>query len=149
MTTRYVHTNIVSEDWQALARFYQEVFDCQPVPPQRNLSGDWLTRGTGVPGAAFQGMHLRLPGYGEDGPTLEIYQYSVFEPNDEPIANRKGYGHIAFRVDDVTAVRDEVLKRGGAELGQIVEADLPGVGHLTFVYLTDPEGNILEIQNWS
>ena len=34
-------------------------------------------------------------------------------------------------------------------LGKVVEADLPGVGRLTFVYLTDPEGNILEIQNWS
>lgn len=149
MTTRYVHTNIVCEDWQALARFYQEIFDCRPIPPKRDLSDDWLARGTGVPGAALQGIHLRLPGYVENGPTLEILQYSVFEQNDEPLANRKGYGHIAFHVDDVTAVRDEVLKHGGAELGQIVEADLPGVGHLTFVYLTDPEGNILEIQNWS
>ena len=81
MPTRYVHTNIISEDWQALARFYQEVFDCRPVPPKRDLSGDWLTRGTAVPDATFQGMHLRLPGYGDNGPTLEIYQYSVFEPN--------------------------------------------------------------------
>ena len=35
MTTRYVHTNIVSKDWQALTRFYQEVFDCRPVLPQQ------------------------------------------------------------------------------------------------------------------
>ena len=149
MPTRYVHTNIISEDWQALARFYQEVFDCRPVPPKRDLSGDWLTRGTAVPDATFQGMHLRLPGYGDNGPTLETYQYSVFEPNNEPIANRKGYGHIAFRVDDVRAMREKVLAHGGSDLGQVVETEISGVGRLTFVYLTDPEGNILEIQNWS
>ena len=149
MPTRYVHTNIVSKDWQTLARFYQEVFDCRAVPPKRDLSGDWLARGTAVPNAAFQGIHLRLPGHGDDGPTLEIYQYSVFEPNDEPLANRKGFGHIAFRVDDITAVRNKVLKHGGADLGQVVETDIPGVGRLTFVYLTDPEGNIIEIQNWA
>jgi predicted enzyme related to lactoylglutathione lyase len=25
---KYVHTNLVAEDWRGLARFYQEVFGC-------------------------------------------------------------------------------------------------------------------------
>lgn len=75
MPTRYVHTNVVCEDWQALARYYQEIFDSMPVPPKRDLSGvDW---------------------------------------------------------------------RG--ELSQVVEAEIPGVGFLTFVYLTETKGNIIEI----
>ncbi len=149
MGTKYVHTNILSANWERLARFYRGVFDCEPGPPERNQSGRWLERGTGVPNAALQGMHLRLPGHGDSGPTLEIYQYGVIEPNHRPAANRKGYGHIAFLVDDVAGIRDQVLDWGGTELGEVVETEVAGVGHLTFVYLTDPEGNILEIQNWS
>ena len=99
MSIKYVHTNITCENWEALVEFYQTVFGCEPVPPRREQSGEWLSQGTGVPGASLKGMHLRLPGYGEDGPTLEIYQYGVVEPDGKPAANRKGFGHIASMVD--------------------------------------------------
>ncbi len=146
---KYVHTNIIATDWRRLVQFYQDVFDCVPVPPQRKQAGEWLARGTGVPDAALEGMHLRLPGHGENGPTLEIYSYGTMLDDAEPAANRKGFGHIAFLVDDVPAIREAVLKHGGADLGQIVERDVEGVGHITFIYMTDPEGNILEIQHWA
>ena len=71
---KYVHTNIVAKDWKALMEFYVSVFQCKLVPPIRDLSGEWLATGTGVPNAKFTGGHLLLPGYGPDGPTLEIYQ---------------------------------------------------------------------------
>jgi len=146
---KYVHTNIVAQDWKSLAKFYQEALGCTPVPPQRQQAGAWLERGTGVPGASLQGMHLRLPGYGEGGPTLEIYQYGHTEDKPTPAANRQGLGHLAFLVDDVSAVRENILEYGGRDLGQISEAEVAGVGTITFIYMTDPEGNILEIQHWA
>jgi len=76
MPIKYVHTNIVARDWRSLSRFYQKVFKCTPVPPRRDLSGHWLDQATGVPAAQLQGEHLRLPGYGKQGPTLEIFQYT-------------------------------------------------------------------------
>jgi predicted enzyme related to lactoylglutathione lyase len=57
--------------------------------------------------------------------------------------------HIAFAVDDVEAARDAVIAAGGGIVGQIVSVDIPGAGEVTFVYATDPEGNILELQRWS
>lgn len=149
MKCRYAHTNIIAADWKGLARFYEAVFECHTVPPQRSLSDGWLAEGTGVPAASLEGVHLRLPGHGEGGPTLEIYSYSRMEARPETAPNRHGYGHLAFEVDDVAAFRDAVLANGGADLGRIVEAEVPGAGRLTFTYLTDPEGNVLEIQNWS
>jgi len=146
---RYAHTNIVAENWEKLAEFYQRVFACVPVPPVRDLSGEWLDRASGVRGAHLRGMHLRLPGHGNNGPTLEIFSYSEMEGKSAPAANRKGFGHIAFQVDDVSAARANVLANGGTDLGQPVEVEIPAVGRLTFLYMTDPEGNILEIQNWS
>ena len=73
---RYVHTNLIAQDWRRLAAFYEQVFGCRPVPPERNLSGQWLEQSTGIRGSEIQGVHLRLPGHGERGPTLEIFQYN-------------------------------------------------------------------------
>ncbi|MFN2155425.1 MAG: VOC family protein, partial [Anaerolineae bacterium] len=73
---RYVHTNLVARDWRALAAFYERVFGCTPVPPERALSGPWLERATGLNEVQIRGVHLRLPGHGESGPTLEVFQYS-------------------------------------------------------------------------
>lgn len=148
MKIRYVHTNIVAKDWRGLARFYERVFHCTPVPPLRSLSGRWLEEGTGVTGAALEGVHLRLPGCGPDGPTLEIYSFRQPEPNLPPAANRLGYGHLAFAVEDVDGMLARVIQEGGHELGHVVHHEIPGKGRLTFVYATDPEGNILELQRW-
>jgi predicted enzyme related to lactoylglutathione lyase len=148
MKAKYKHTNIIARDWRALAEFYQAVFGCIVVPPERHLAGEWLERGTGIPDARFSGVHLRLPGCGDRGPTLEIYQYSRNAPRPDTAANREGIAHIAFEVDDVAEAIGEVLGHGGSMIGEITSAEVDGVGLLTFVYLADPEGNIIELQAW-
>ncbi len=132
-----------------LAQFYAEVFDCVFVPPQRDQLGEWLEKGTGVENASLTGIHLRLPGFDNTGPTLEIYSYSNIKEKLPPAANRQGFGHIAFSVDNVAQTLDKVIANGGETLGEIVIREIDGVGTITFVYGTDPEGNILELQNWS
>lgn len=145
---KYVHTNIVSKDWRKLASFYEEVFLCKPIPPIRNQSGKWLEEGTGIKGAALQGVHLRLPGHGDNGPTLEIYQYSEILSADQQAANRKGFGHIAFEVENVKQTLKALIKFGGSPLGEISKCVIESIGTITFVYTADPEGNIIEIQHW-
>ena len=76
INARFVHTNLNAQDWNKLSQFYQQVFGCIPVPPSRNHAGQWIEDATGVPGAKIRGIHLRLPGYGDNGPTLEIFQYN-------------------------------------------------------------------------
>jgi predicted enzyme related to lactoylglutathione lyase len=149
VNARYVHTNLIAQDWKRLAQFYERVFGCTPVPPERELAGQWLEDGTGVPGAEIRGIHLRLPGYGDAGPTLEVFQYNRQEQRPETAINRPGFAHIAFAVDDVEAAKEAVLAAGGGTVGQVVSLEVPGAGTVTFVYLTDPEGNILELQRWS
>lgn len=149
MKARYTHTNLVTRDWKRLATFYQHAFGCIPVPPERDLSGEWLSRATGVREAALRGVHLRLPGYGGGGPTLEIFQYSEVLENAIPAANRKGYGHVAFAVDDVAEAADTVVRNGGSLVGELVTRNVLGAGVLIFTYAADPEGNIIELQQWS
>lgn len=148
MPTRYVHTNLIARDWRALAAFYVRLFDCRAVPPERDLSGDWLDDATGLENAHITGVHLRLPGHGDTGPTLEIFSYDALDERDEVLPNTPGFGHIAFLVDDVAAMTEAVLAAGGSAVGEAASRDVPGVGRLEFRYLRDPEGNILEVQTW-
>lgn len=146
---RYGHTNLIAADWRALARFYQELFGCVPVPPERDFKGKDLERGSGVPGAELQGVHLRLPGHGPEGPTLEIFHYNIQEPRPGVAVNRPGFGHIAFVVDDVPAAREAVLAAGGGPVGETVTLTTATGAKVTWVYVTDPEGNVIELQSWS
>ncbi len=149
MKATFVHVNLIARDWKGLARFYRETFGCVPVPPERHLSGKWLDEGTGVENAELKGVHLRLPGYDESGPTLEIFQYSEVIERPLSVADQPGFGHVAFAVEDVEAACNEVLAAGGSMLGKVASAPVPGRGSLTFAYVRDPEGNIIELQNWS
>ena len=145
---RYAHTNIAARNWRTLADFYIRVFDCSLKPPQRNLSGDWLDRATGLKNAVLEGVHLTLPGYSENAPTLEIFTYTDMLTRELLMANHTGFTHIAFEVEDVDATYEKALSLGAKELGQPIEKVIENVGVLKFVYLRDPEGNIIEIQSW-
>ncbi len=146
---KYVHTNVIARDWRTLSLFYQEVFGFKQVPPERHYGGHDLERGTGVPGSELHGIHLRMPGYDDSGPTLEVYSYSIQREALEPAVNRPGFGHIAFSVADVVKARDMVLQGGGKAVGEVVTLETSTGGRVTWCYMTDPEGNIIELQSWS
>ncbi|QNF35571.1 VOC family protein [Adhaeribacter swui] len=149
MNVKYGHTNIITTNWKALCSFYQTVFNCVPVPPQRDQKGLWLDKGTGVHNAHLQGMHLRLPGYGDTGPTLEIYQYDEIIDTEKPQPNKKEFGHIAFQTDNIHQLLDLAIKNGASKIGELSRNYVDGVGQLTFIYISDRDGNIIELQNWS
>ena len=145
---KYVHTSLIAKDWKALGYFYQELFGCIPVPPERDFKGEKLEAGSGVPGAHLQGIHLRLPGWGDSGPTLEVYSYNILEEHPKTAANRPGFAHIAFLVEDVAAAQKAVLQAGGKTVGEIVTLQVATGAKVTWCYVTDPEGNIVELQSW-
>ncbi len=148
MKAKFSHVNIISKDWRKLADFYIDVFDCKPKPPERNLSGKWVDELTNLSETTIKGMHLVLPGYEEDGPTLEIFEYKENIENRGKVINREGFGHIAFAVDDVEEKLNLLLAKGGTTVGRLIDTDIEGMGKITVVYAKDPEGNIIEIQKW-
>lgn len=149
MSIKYVHTNIIAKDWRALSDFYINVFDCAPLLPERNLSGEWLDNLTNIKNCRIKGIHLALPGYIQ-GPTLEIFSYEPeCEDNSSRCLNSTGLAHTAFHVDDVSATLDRLINNGGRIHGKIVSNNYGELGILTVAYACDPEGNFIEIQNWS
>jgi predicted enzyme related to lactoylglutathione lyase len=149
INARYVHTNLIAGDWKKLVRFYRDVFGCIPRGPERDLSGEWLDRVTSLSAARLGGVHLRLPGYGDTGPMLEIFSYEDMSDKQLPMPNEPGFAHVAFAVDDVEQALETVISAGGGSVGEIATTEVDGVGSVQVVYARDPEGNIVELQKWS
>jgi glyoxylase I family protein len=146
---RFGHVNLTGRDWRRLAAFYREVFGCEVVPPERDYRGPDLDAATGLTGAHLTGTHLRLPGYGPEGPTLEIYQYDELAVHPGTAGARPGWGHVAFQVPDVAAARAAVIAEGGGTVGEVVTLQTSDGRRVTWCYATDPEDNIVELQAWS
>jgi lactoylglutathione lyase len=147
---KFVHTNLIAKDWQKLAEFYITVFGCEPKLPERNLTGDWVDKLTNLEHIHVKGIHLLLPGYDENGPTLEIFGYDKPGAQAGPcMVNDYGFGHIAFHVDSMEAIKARVIENGGKAYGAMVKPDIAGVGSLSVIYMRDPEGNIIELQKWN
>ena len=146
---RFGHVNLTGADWRRLATFYGEVFGCELVPPERDYRGPDLESATRVSGAHLTGAHLRLPGHGPDGPTIEIYQYDAIEPGGSRRVDRAGWGHVAFQVPDVSAALTEVIVAGGGRVGEVITSTTADGRRVTWCYATDPDGNIVELQAWA
>lgn len=148
MKTKFAHVNIISKNWQALADFYINVFECKPKLSERDLSGEWLDKLTDLHDSKIKGIHLLLPGYDSDGPTLEIFEYNQNIENVKKHINLEGFSHIAFTVENVEEKLNLLLKNGGSTVGELIDTEIKGVGKISVVYAKDPEGNIIEIQKW-
>src|SRR4051812_7789324 len=98
---RYAHTNLIANDWKRLQDFYVQVFSCEPVSSERDHKGPYFEALTGIVGGSAKGRHIRLPGHGERGPTLEIFQYNKNDPTLPTSLTRPGFAHLAFEVPDV------------------------------------------------
>lgn len=148
-TTRYTHTNIVACDPERLARFYIDVLDCE-LSARRHLSEEWLGRGMGRPGTTLDVVHVRLPGLGggEDAPTIEIFRMPDIKEGSATVHDVPGIMHMAFAVEDIHERLHRLIDAGGEPLGEVVSATVEGVGDVRFVYARDPEGNIVELQEY-
>ena len=144
---KFTHVNLIARDWRRLAAFYESVFSCKRVLPERDLSGKWLDKATGVDTAKITGIHMRLPGDSDNGPTLEIFQYADGPEGREVAPDTPGFAHIAFAVDSVEETAREVFQNGGRPVGEFTVRQIPGLGLLTMWYVSDPEGNIIELQH--
>ena len=146
---KYVHTNIVANDWKTLADFYIRVFGCKVVPPIRNYKGKDLESAINIKNVTLNGVHLRLPGYSKNGPTLEIFSYSPLLKKQKRKINTPGITHLAFEVSDVKKLYKIVIDCGGKKVGKIITLKRSDNKTVTWCYVKDPEGNMIELQKWS
>jgi predicted enzyme related to lactoylglutathione lyase len=145
---KYVHTNIVAKNWKKLSDFYIKVFDCTIVPPIRYYKGKDLESAVNIKNVTLNGVHLRLPGYNKTGPTLEIFSYKPSLIKQNLKVNTPGITHLAFEVGDVQKAYKKVIENGGNKVGKIITLTRSDGKKVTWCYVKDPEGNMIEIQKW-
>ena len=139
--TAYDHTSFTVSDLDRAVAFWRDAmgFRVDDVSPRTQ---PWLGAVVGVPGARCRIAHLL--GHGVH---LEFIQYddpyqgqSVFGP-----ANRPGAAHLAFLVDDIHEFVARMLEHGATQLGEITLCDSGHAGGSEALYLSDPNGVIVEL----
>ena len=133
------HFNVVVEDIDAIKEFYGKVVGLA-IKDEFEISEPELSRGLGVDDAVLKVIFWHIP---ESDTTIEMVEYAT--PTSAPVAkeptNRLGYGHLAFTVEDIDAVYEELSARGA----EFVSPPVTVAGGVKFCFFKDPEGNILEI----
>lgn len=140
---RFDQVKLAADDPERLTRFYVEALHCAVQRPLTTVDDEVVSRGIGAPGHVVELTLLTLPGRtDETTPRLELYRFLGGWP--ERWRHLPGTGQLAFFVEDVDAAARRVLAAGGSMLGEIVDWVLPQ-GNARFAYLTDPEGNIIDL----
>ena len=146
------HVGITVPDVEAAVTFYstllgaKEVFRLGPFDSRDfpDVNGkDWSLAHVNVADARFTIVMLQLP----NGDRLELFQYDRPDDRRKQPPRNCDYGghHIAFRVDNVSAV----IAKGAAlgltfMAGPIVMTEGPAAGQ-SINYCLDPWGNQLEL----
>ncbi len=134
------HHAVLVADVERAGRFYIDVF-----------GGRWLSRPVVIVGRAAQqfmdgprGTEFKLGIVGFDEGAIELFEFlpptiPAWAADHVP----RRLPHLGVRVDDVVATLAAVEAAGGhrlfPELGALGDADL--------IYVSDPDGNVLELLN--
>jgi len=125
------HVGLSVADLNAMANWYSKAFGFNIVQPFE------------VPPIGLKGMFV----IGDDGVAIELLQRegssrpSTFASVPE-MAGAQGFGHIAFRVDNVDSVHDHLVALGAIS---IMSPRPAPVADSRMAYVADPEGNLLEL----
>lgn len=121
---------LIVSDFAGMFAYYRDVIGLKPMFPEPN-----------PPYAAF------VP---ELGSSLCLHDRADLatatggEVSAEAPADKTDRSMVALRVDDIDAYLAEVTERGGV----VVAGPIDFGGRTRNAYLRDPEGNLLEIQQW-
>lgn len=142
---KFRHVAIVTNNYNKLVDFYTTVLGLKFIREFAIESEDFRN-GIGIPNAKAKGTHLHTP----DGSfEFEIFEFShpKTENNDSvSIANKIGYRHIAFIVDNLEDAVYKLKKLNIEFFSEPITVKEPeNVAGFRFVYFKDPDGNIIEL----
>ena len=141
---RLLHVNINAKDWKKVAAFYETVFGCVQVPPEKEITGEFAARLTGMEGTQIRRIALAFPD-DPDGAQLEIFQYNMQDDSAPGTINMTGLGHIAIQIDDIDETTKKLVEAGGTYVGKRVSRTYVDKPDLYIHYVKDCEGNIIEL----
>lgn len=137
--TSFVHTGVVVDELTTAVEFFALLgLECsEPFA----VGGERVDRILGLPAVRVEAVMVRAPD-GTDALELVKFHEPPAEPDAQPAPpNRHGIRHLAFAVDDVSAVVDRLRSAGWDTVGEIVDYQ----GMFLLCYVRGPEGLIIEL----
>lgn len=138
------HIAIIVNDYAKMVNFYSRVLGFQ-INREFKIKSKEFQRGVGMKGAKARVAHLSISG---TTPEIEIAEYfpKIRKSRDISKANAPGYRHIALVVTDLKKAYQRLKKLGIDFFSSPICISKPkNISGVQFVYLKDPEGNIIEL----
>ena len=133
---RYLHCMLRVRDLDAALRFFVDQLGLVEARRREHDAG------------RFTLVFLRTPAdasAGDEAPEIELtYNWDQAEPYE----TGRFFGHLAFEVDSMETARERVLAHGGSEVGAQWTKTVAGEGTITLIYMTDPDGNAILIDQF-
>jgi catechol 2,3-dioxygenase-like lactoylglutathione lyase family enzyme len=137
--TDFVHIGLVVADLDETVRFLELLgFDCGEPG---TFSGEWIDRIIGLENAAVEVVMARGPDGSDMFEVVRFQSPAASAEEQAPAANRPGLRHVAFKVDDVRGIVDQVREAGWETIGEIVDYE----NTFLLCYVRGPEGLIVEL----
>ena len=143
MLKKINHINVVVSDLdEAKSFFIQLGFE---VGDESELSGEWISSIVALPNVSARYATLKLPGTETN---LELIEYASPPSERDPNmgkANQLGFRHIAFEVEDVDEIVQDLKDKGIKFISSI--HTYPKTGK-RLVYFWGPDGILLELAQY-
>ncbi|HEY9243494.1 MAG TPA: VOC family protein [Streptosporangiaceae bacterium] len=133
------HVGVVVDDLEAATKFFLDLgLEQEGVA---SVQGEWVDNVVGLKDVQEELVMVRTP---DGSGMLELTKFHAPTDGQGPhpaAANRLGIRHIAFRVDGLNAIVDELRGKGMSTVGKIQDyEDL-----FRLCYIRGPEGIIVEL----
>lgn len=112
--TRFLHVNIVSQNWKAMADFYKAAFGGKQIGKHRDYQDDYIVLLTGVGKPVHVvGEHVNLPGNKRNVTTVEIFTYDPATERSPRELTDCGIIAIDFSTDHLPQTEEALCAAGG------------------------------------
>lgn len=150
MIERLDHVNLVVADMEAMIDFYRDVLQLR-LTRRATISGAWISAITGLDNVVADVAFLEP----ESGPSIELLRYrspagaatGILPPN------ALGLRHLALRVTDIDGLVESMQARGVQFFSPVALVPNTQVDYAEvrkrLAYCRDPEGNLLELCEYS
>jgi catechol 2,3-dioxygenase-like lactoylglutathione lyase family enzyme len=152
MLAQIDHVNLVVADLERMIAFYTTVLGLR-LTKRVTISGEWIAAVVGLSDVHADVAYLDFP----SGPRIELIRYNrpaAHSPAEIDRANTPGIRHLAFKVDDIDAAAARLGAAGvnlfsGVQSVPETQVTYAGGVRKRLAYFSDPEGNLLELCEYS
>ena len=148
------HVNIVVRDMQPMLAFYTDSLGMK-VTKDVVITGDWIEQVVGLKDVNARVIYLEIGD--ATGPRIELIQYEnppCIKSDSPNSPHLLGIRHMAFSVDDIDSIVKRLIDKGvtfNSTVMRVPSTQVTYAGSVCkrLVYFHDPEGNILELCEYS